>query len=130
MGVLAWHPIDTVGRQLTVPSRVFARQMPILGGHWKQLWVVHLDGARTVLASGELRARGVVLTFDDVWADNYTDALGLPSRHRLTLPERYSLEASLKLTLTLWEQLCAHPAPYALRDEANCGRRRQRGTSG
>jgi peptidoglycan/xylan/chitin deacetylase (PgdA/CDA1 family) len=45
--------------------------------------VVNLEEVKTVLASGELRARGVVLTFDDAWADNHAHALGPLSRHGL-----------------------------------------------
>jgi peptidoglycan/xylan/chitin deacetylase (PgdA/CDA1 family) len=57
--------------------------MDILGECHQQFPVVHLDDVGTVLASGQPRARGVVLTFDDAWADNHTNALGPLSRHGL-----------------------------------------------
>jgi peptidoglycan/xylan/chitin deacetylase (PgdA/CDA1 family) len=57
--------------------------MDILGQYRQQLSVMTLDDARTMLASGQSRARGVVLTFDDAWADNHANALGPLSRQRL-----------------------------------------------
>jgi len=83
VAVLGWHRIDVEGGGLAVPPPVFARQMAILGAHRQQFPVVDLDGARAVFNSGEFRARGVVLTFDDAWADNHAHALGPLSRYRL-----------------------------------------------
>jgi peptidoglycan/xylan/chitin deacetylase (PgdA/CDA1 family) len=59
--------------------------MDILDAYRQQIPVVHLDEVGTVLASRQphARARGVVLTFDDAWADNHAHALGPLSRHRL-----------------------------------------------
>jgi peptidoglycan/xylan/chitin deacetylase (PgdA/CDA1 family) len=57
--------------------------MDILDGFRRQFPVVNVDDAKTVLASGEPRARGVVLTFDDAWADNHANALGPLSQHGL-----------------------------------------------
>jgi peptidoglycan/xylan/chitin deacetylase (PgdA/CDA1 family) len=57
--------------------------MEILGEYRQQFPVVNLDDVRTVLESGEPRARGLVLTFDDAWADNHAHALGPLSRHRV-----------------------------------------------
>ena len=57
--------------------------MDILGENRQQFPVVDIDDVRTLLASGETRARGVVLTFDDAWADNHAHALGPLSRHGL-----------------------------------------------
>ena len=42
-----------------------------------------LDQVTNLFSAGEPRARGVVLTFDDAWADNHTNALGPLSHHRL-----------------------------------------------
>jgi len=83
VAVLGWHRIDIEGGRLAVPPPVFARQMDILDEHRQRFPVVHLDGVKTVLASGERRARALVLTFDDAWADNHAHALGPLSRHRL-----------------------------------------------
>ena len=83
VAVLGWHRIDTEGGSLALAPRIFARQMEILGECHQQFPVVHLDDVGTVLASGQPRARGVVLTFDDAWADNHTHALGPLSRHGL-----------------------------------------------
>jgi len=83
VAVLGWHRIDIEGGRLAVPPAVFARQMDILGEHRQQFPVVDLHGVKTVLASGERRARGLVLTFDDAWADNHAHALGPLGRHRL-----------------------------------------------
>jgi peptidoglycan/xylan/chitin deacetylase (PgdA/CDA1 family) len=83
VAALGWHRIDTEGGSLAVPPRIFGRQMEILDGCRGQFPVLSLDDVRTVLASGEPRARGVLLTFDDAWADNHANALGPLSRHGL-----------------------------------------------
>lgn len=83
VAVLGWHRVDVEGGRLAVPPAVFARQMEILGEHRQRFPVVRLDEAAAVLAAAGRRARGVVLTFDDAWADNHAHALGPLSRHRL-----------------------------------------------
>jgi peptidoglycan/xylan/chitin deacetylase (PgdA/CDA1 family) len=83
VAVLGWHRIDFEGGRLAVPPQLFARQMDILGERRHRVPVVQLDQVRAVLAAGTLRARGVVLTFDDAWADNHAHALGPLSRLRL-----------------------------------------------
>ena len=83
VAVLGWHRIDTEGGSLAIPPRVFTRQMGILVECRQQFPVMNLNEARTVLASKERRARGVVLTFDDAWADNHANALGPLRRHGL-----------------------------------------------
>jgi peptidoglycan/xylan/chitin deacetylase (PgdA/CDA1 family) len=57
--------------------------MDILDECRQQLPVVALNEVNTLLASGEPRSRGVVLTFDDAWADNHAHALGPLSGHGL-----------------------------------------------
>jgi peptidoglycan/xylan/chitin deacetylase (PgdA/CDA1 family) len=68
--------------------------MDILGEFRQQIPVLHLDEVGKVLASGGphargasgargARGRGVVLTFDDAWADNHAHALEPLNRHRL-----------------------------------------------
>ena len=81
--VLGWHRVDVEGGRLAVSPAIFARQMDILDDHRQHVPVVHLDQVAAVLAAGELRARRVVLTFDDAWADNHAHALGPLNRHRL-----------------------------------------------
>jgi peptidoglycan/xylan/chitin deacetylase (PgdA/CDA1 family) len=85
VAVLGWHRIDVEGGRLAVPPPVFGRQMEILVEHRQQFPVLSIEAARDVLTAGRrpLRARGVVLTFDDAWADNHANALGPLSRHRL-----------------------------------------------
>jgi peptidoglycan/xylan/chitin deacetylase (PgdA/CDA1 family) len=80
VAVLGWHRVDTEGGSLAVPPRIFAGQMEILHECRQQFPVVDLSEAATLLASGSPRARGVVLTFDDAWADNHAHALGPLSR--------------------------------------------------
>jgi peptidoglycan/xylan/chitin deacetylase (PgdA/CDA1 family) len=83
VAVLGWHRIDVEGGRLAVPPPVFARQLDILGERRQQFPVLAIDEASAALAAGRLRARGVLLTFDDAWADNHANALGPLSRHRL-----------------------------------------------
>jgi peptidoglycan/xylan/chitin deacetylase (PgdA/CDA1 family) len=83
VAVLGWHRIDVEGGRLAVPPRVFARQMAILDESRQQVPVAHLDQVAAVFAARQFRARRVVLTFDDAWADNHAHALGPLSRHRL-----------------------------------------------
>jgi peptidoglycan/xylan/chitin deacetylase (PgdA/CDA1 family) len=83
VAVLGWHRIDVAGGRLAVPPPLFARQMDVLGEHRQRFRVLPLDQVGALLAAGEFRARGLVLTFDDAWADNHAHALGPISRHRL-----------------------------------------------
>jgi peptidoglycan/xylan/chitin deacetylase (PgdA/CDA1 family) len=80
--VLGWHRVDVEGGPLAVHPGLFARQMEILDAQRQQFPVVGLECARSMLAAGSA-AHCVVLTFDDAWADNYTNALGPLSRYRL-----------------------------------------------
>lgn len=80
--VLGWHRVDVEGGRLAVHPAFFARQMEILDLRRRQFPVVHVEQAKAVLARGST-AHCVVLTFDDAWADNHTNALGPLSRHRL-----------------------------------------------
>lgn len=83
VAVLGWHRVDTEGGGLAVPPRRFARQMDLLHEHRRRFPVIPLDRAGAFLAASEPRARRVVLTFDDAWADNHANALGPLSAHRL-----------------------------------------------
>jgi peptidoglycan/xylan/chitin deacetylase (PgdA/CDA1 family) len=83
VAVLGWHRVDVEGGRLAVPPALFARQMDILAEHREHFPVAHLDQARNFLAGGGRKARRVVLTFDDAWADNHAHALGPLNRYRL-----------------------------------------------
>jgi peptidoglycan/xylan/chitin deacetylase (PgdA/CDA1 family) len=83
VAVLGWHRVDVEGGDLAISPARFARQMDLLDEHRQHFPVTHLDHVEDFLASGERRSRRVVLTFDDAWADNHTNALGPLSRHRL-----------------------------------------------
>ncbi len=85
VAVLGWHRNDVEGGRLADPPPVFGRQMEILGEHRQQFPVLRIDEAADMLAAGRhrRRVRGVVLTFDDAWADNHANALGPLSRYRL-----------------------------------------------
>jgi peptidoglycan/xylan/chitin deacetylase (PgdA/CDA1 family) len=80
--VLGWHRVDVDGGSLAVHPALFARQMEILHSQRHALPVVDIDNARRLLAQGSAR-HYVILTFDDAWADNHTNALGPLSRYRL-----------------------------------------------
>lgn len=83
VAVLGWHRVDVEGGRLAVPPALFGRQMDTLDNHRQHFPVVPLDQVGNFLATGEHRARRVVLTFDDAWADNHAHALGPLNRHRL-----------------------------------------------
>jgi len=70
------------GGALAVPPTVFARQMEILHEQRQQWPVVDIEHAKRVLSWGSVR-HCIVLTFDDAWADNHANALGLLSHYRL-----------------------------------------------
>ena len=80
--VLGWHRVDVEGGSLAVHPALFARQMEILSNQRQEFPVVDIDHARRWLAQ-ESAGHCVVLTFDDAWADNHANVLGLLSRYRL-----------------------------------------------
>ncbi len=83
VAVLGWHRVDVEGGGLAVPPTRFGRQMDLLNEHRQRFPVAHLDQVGSFLASGKRGSRRVVLTFDDAWADNHTNALGPLSQHHL-----------------------------------------------
>lgn len=83
VAVLGWHRVDVEGGHLAVPPPLFARQMEILAESRRRFRVVGIDEANALLTAAPAGARGVVLTFDDAWADNHANALGPLSGHRL-----------------------------------------------
>jgi peptidoglycan/xylan/chitin deacetylase (PgdA/CDA1 family) len=83
VAVLGWHRVDVEGGGLAVSPGIFARQMDLLNEHRQHFPAIGLDQAESFLAAREQHSRGVVLTFDDAWADNHANALGPLNRHRL-----------------------------------------------
>ncbi len=84
VAVLGWHRVDVEGGRLAVPPALFARQMEILAERRHRFAVMSIAQAGTALAeAAPARARQVVLTFDDAWADNHANALGPLISHRL-----------------------------------------------
>jgi peptidoglycan/xylan/chitin deacetylase (PgdA/CDA1 family) len=83
VAVLGWHRVDVEGGGLAISPALFARQMDLLDEQRQHFPVERLDRVVSFLASGESRSRRVVLTFDDAWADNHTNALGPLSQHHL-----------------------------------------------
>ena len=57
--------------------------MDLLDEHGQHFPVARIDQVASFLASAERSSRRVVLTFDDAWADNHTNALGPLSQHHL-----------------------------------------------
>jgi peptidoglycan/xylan/chitin deacetylase (PgdA/CDA1 family) len=83
VAVLGWHRIDTDGGSLAVSPARFERQVAILDSGRHTNPVVSIGEARTLLAEPSARARGIVLTFDDAWADNHANALAPIAAYRL-----------------------------------------------
>jgi peptidoglycan/xylan/chitin deacetylase (PgdA/CDA1 family) len=75
VAVLGYHRVDDDGSPLAVGTARFARHMAMLDAEREHRPVLDLDEALTRLARGTAPARAVVVTFDDAWADNHTNAL-------------------------------------------------------
>jgi peptidoglycan/xylan/chitin deacetylase (PgdA/CDA1 family) len=75
VAVLGYHRVDDDGGPLAVSTARFARHMAMLDAGREQRPVLDLDEALGRLAQGTAPARAVVITFDDAWADNHTNAL-------------------------------------------------------
>lgn len=76
VAVLGYHRVDDDDDPLTVSRRAFLLHMAVLDTERDQQPVLDLDDAVDQLAAGTAPRRGVVVTFDDAWADNHTNALG------------------------------------------------------
>lgn len=76
VAVLGYHRVDDDGGPMAVSRRTFLLQMAVLDAERNQQPVLDLDDAVDRLAAGTAPRRGVVVTFDDAWADNHTNALG------------------------------------------------------
>jgi peptidoglycan/xylan/chitin deacetylase (PgdA/CDA1 family) len=75
VAVLGYHRIDDDGSPLAVGTRRFARQMAMLAAEQERHPILDLDDALAGLAAGTAPRRAVVVTFDDAWADNHSNAL-------------------------------------------------------
>lgn len=80
--ILMYHRVDTLPRfdQLTVSPQAFTRQIEILAKSYR---VIPLTQALTELANGKIKRNTVVITFDDGYLDNLTQALPIMEAHRL-----------------------------------------------
>lgn len=72
--ILMYHRVDSLSEfdQLTVSPKTFTQQMDILAKSYR---VISLTQALTELASGKIKRNTVVITFDDGYLDNLTQAL-------------------------------------------------------
>lgn len=85
--------------QLVVSPENFQKQMTILAAGYN---VLSLSDAVALLASEQkIPRRTVVITFDDGYLDNFTEAL--------PILEKYSLPATIFVTSDFCEQTAAHP---------------------
>ena len=75
VAVLGYHQIHDGGSPLAVGTETFADHMAVLGAERDSHPVLDLDDALARLADGTAPRRAVVVTFDDAWADNHTNAL-------------------------------------------------------
>lgn len=82
VAVLGYHRVDD-GGPLAVGTRTFLLHMQVLDAERQRQPVLDLDDAIDRLAAGTAPRRAVVVTFDDAWADNYTNALGHLVEHQI-----------------------------------------------
>ena len=73
--VLGYHRVNDDGGPLAVSRRTFRLHMGVLEAGRQRQPVLDLDDAVGRLAAAAAPRRAVVVTFDDAWADNYTNAL-------------------------------------------------------
>jgi peptidoglycan/xylan/chitin deacetylase (PgdA/CDA1 family) len=76
VAVLGYHRVVDADEPLAVSSRTFLLHMGVLEAERERQPVLDLDDALSRLAAGMAPRRAVVVTFDDAWADNHTNALG------------------------------------------------------
>jgi peptidoglycan/xylan/chitin deacetylase (PgdA/CDA1 family) len=82
--VLGYHRVDVTGGDLAVTPAAFASQMAVLSDLRRDgVPTVDLATARAQIDAGTGPRRSVVLTFDDAWADNHTNALPCLVEHGL-----------------------------------------------
>jgi peptidoglycan/xylan/chitin deacetylase (PgdA/CDA1 family) len=76
VAVLGYHRVDDDASPLAVSTARFADHMAMLDAEREHRPVLDLDEALGRLARGTAPTRAVVITFDDAWADNHSNALG------------------------------------------------------
>lgn len=81
--MLGYHRVDDEVGNLAVTRDEFRRQMTLLAEERHRLAVLDIERAAEHLRNGTGPVRSVVLTFDDAWADNHTNALEPLVAHRL-----------------------------------------------
>jgi len=83
VAVLGYHRVGDDGGPLVVSARAFRLHMALLDAGRERQPVLDFDEAVNRLAAGTAPRRGVVVTFDDAWDDNYANALGALVEHQL-----------------------------------------------
>lgn len=77
--ILMYHSVGDNGEFFTVKPKEFARQI-----HYLFQWhfsVLHLEDAIELMQKNKLPKKSVVITFDDGYADNYTDAFPILKKY-------------------------------------------------
>jgi peptidoglycan/xylan/chitin deacetylase (PgdA/CDA1 family) len=101
VAVLGYHRVEDDSGPLAVSTRTFLLHIQVLAAERERHPVLDLDDAIARLAAGTAPRRAVVITFDDAWVDNHTNALGPLVEHRvpatLYVPSRL-LDAPGRLT--------------------------------
>jgi peptidoglycan/xylan/chitin deacetylase (PgdA/CDA1 family) len=82
VAVLGYHRVDDHG-PMAVSRQTFLLHMRVLDAERQRRPVLDLVDAIDRLAAGTAPRRAVVVTFDDAWADNHTNALGHLVEHRV-----------------------------------------------
>jgi peptidoglycan/xylan/chitin deacetylase (PgdA/CDA1 family) len=82
IAVLGYHRVDDEG-PLAVSRRTFLLHMRVLDAERQRQPLLDLVDAIDRLAAGTAPRRAVVVTFDDAWADNHTNALGHLVEHQI-----------------------------------------------
>lgn len=77
--ILMYHSVGDNGEFFTVKPEEFARQMHHL--HERHFSVLDLEDAVELMQKNKLPKKPVVITFDDGYADNYTDALPILKKY-------------------------------------------------
>jgi len=79
--ILAYHRVATLDcdpQWLAVPPHLFNEQMEVLASRWQAISLAELSDA---IKCGEIPERSVAVTFDDGYADNWTQAAPILKRH-------------------------------------------------
>lgn len=81
--VLLYHSVDTSGSVISISPRAFRLQMDYLSGHGYRTLSLN-DYVRNLKRGTQPPERSVVLTFDDGFKNNYTEALPILSAYGFT----------------------------------------------